>query len=195
MPPESRHPTGQLTFLWVLTTGASHKRVKGKNSCLILNARAWYGRVRPPIRCACGEIGRRARLRIWCRKAYRFESCQAHHLCPSLSKQREEGVFVYGEKLDPFKPLSPLFDKVFPPCKLHHAQVFGRHVKQQSSALFIIIYACHHQVRRLNELLRSNDKKYPADGSQQKSRRPPFALACPVRTLGSQFMPPAKRIF
>ena len=78
MPPESRHPTGQLTFLWVLTTGASHKRVKGKNSCLILNARAWYGRVRPPIRCACGEIGRRARLRIWCRKAYRFESCQAH---------------------------------------------------------------------------------------------------------------------
>ena len=91
MPPESRHPTGQLTFLWVLTTGASHKRVKGKNSCLILNARAWYGRVRPPIRCACGEIGRRARLRIWCRKAYRFESCQAHHLCPSLSKQLEGG--------------------------------------------------------------------------------------------------------
>ena len=79
MPPESRPPTGQLTFLWVLTTGASHKRVKGKNSCLILNARAWYGRVRSPIRCACGEIGRRARLRIWCRKAYRFESCQAHH--------------------------------------------------------------------------------------------------------------------
>ena len=78
MPPESRHPTGQLTFLWVLTTGASHKRVKGKNSCLILNARAWYGRVRPPIRCACGEIGRRARLRIWCREACRFESYHPH---------------------------------------------------------------------------------------------------------------------
>ena len=29
--------------------------------------------------CACGEIGRRARLRIWCRETCRFESYQAHH--------------------------------------------------------------------------------------------------------------------
>ncbi len=28
--------------------------------------------------CACGEIGRRARLRIWCFATCRFESCQAH---------------------------------------------------------------------------------------------------------------------
>ena len=28
--------------------------------------------------CACGEIGRRARLRIWCLAMCRFESCQAH---------------------------------------------------------------------------------------------------------------------
>ena len=27
---------------------------------------------------ACGEIGRRARLRIWCRETCRFESYQAH---------------------------------------------------------------------------------------------------------------------
>ncbi len=30
--------------------------------------------------CACGEIGRRARLRIWCLAMCRFESCQAHKL-------------------------------------------------------------------------------------------------------------------
>ena len=29
---------------------------------------------------ACGEIGRRARLRIWCRETCRFESYQAHVL-------------------------------------------------------------------------------------------------------------------
>ena len=29
-------------------------------------------------KCACGEIGRRARLRIWCRETCRFESYQAH---------------------------------------------------------------------------------------------------------------------
>ena len=34
--------------------------------------------------CACGEIGRRARLRIWCRETCRFESYQAH---PRASKQ------------------------------------------------------------------------------------------------------------
>ena len=28
--------------------------------------------------CACGGIGRRARLRIWCFTTCRFESCQAH---------------------------------------------------------------------------------------------------------------------
>ena len=28
--------------------------------------------------CACGGIGRRARLRIWCLTTCRFESCQAH---------------------------------------------------------------------------------------------------------------------
>lgn len=30
------------------------------------------------VHCACGEIGRRARLRIWCCKTCRFDSCQAH---------------------------------------------------------------------------------------------------------------------
>ena len=29
--------------------------------------------------CACGEIGRRARLRIWCFATCRFESYQAHN--------------------------------------------------------------------------------------------------------------------
>ncbi len=31
-------------------------------------------------RCACGVIGSRARLRIWCRKAWGFESLHAHIL-------------------------------------------------------------------------------------------------------------------
>ena len=30
------------------------------------------------LKCACGEIGIRARLRIWCRETCRFESYQAH---------------------------------------------------------------------------------------------------------------------
>ena len=30
--------------------------------------------------CACGEIGRRARLRIWCFATCRFESYQAHRI-------------------------------------------------------------------------------------------------------------------
>ena len=30
-------------------------------------------------KCACGGIGRRARLRIWCLATCRFESYQAHH--------------------------------------------------------------------------------------------------------------------
>ena len=36
--------------------------------------------------CACGEIGRRARLRIWCSDTCRFESYQAH-------KKRRESNF------------------------------------------------------------------------------------------------------
>ena len=29
-------------------------------------------------KCGCGEIGRHARFRFWCREVCRFKSCQAH---------------------------------------------------------------------------------------------------------------------
>ena len=34
--------------------------------------------------CGCGEIGRHARLRIWCREAWGFESLHPHQKPPSL---------------------------------------------------------------------------------------------------------------
>ena len=42
---------------------------------------------------ACGEIGRRARLRIWCRETCRFESYQAHPELLTVPPQL--GVFVW----------------------------------------------------------------------------------------------------
>ena len=42
---------------------------------------------------ACGEIGRRARLRIWCRETCRFESYQAHPELLTVPPQL--GVFVF----------------------------------------------------------------------------------------------------
>ena len=45
--------------------------------------------------CACGVIGSRARLRIWCREACRFESYQAHRTDDSVLKKliTESSVF------------------------------------------------------------------------------------------------------
>ena len=44
---------------------------------------------------ACGEIGRRARLRIWCRETCRFESYQAHFSCGPFGAHRK-GFFVHA---------------------------------------------------------------------------------------------------
>lgn len=35
--------------------------------------------LRPYLECGCGEIGRHARLRIWCRKVCGFESLHPHN--------------------------------------------------------------------------------------------------------------------
>ena len=49
-----------------------------------MRSRALYGNGKPFLlfcvrrMSACGEIGRRARLRIWCFATCRFESYQAH---------------------------------------------------------------------------------------------------------------------
>ena len=40
---------------------------------------------------ACGEIGRRARLRIWCSDTCRFESYQAHTTTALFCNNSEEG--------------------------------------------------------------------------------------------------------
>ena len=42
---------------------------------------------------ACGEIGRRARLRIWCRETCRFESYQAHFSCGFPFRCTSKGIF------------------------------------------------------------------------------------------------------
>ena len=66
----------------------------------------------PPI-SACGEIGRRARLRIWCRETCRFESYQAHHFISSgysdgvsflfIPRMRENRTFFSRPVLGRFK--------------------------------------------------------------------------------------------
>ena len=56
---------------------------------------------------ACGEIGRRARLRIWWFMPCRFESYQAHHNPPPTASQKPSGIFLCLES--PQKaPESPL---------------------------------------------------------------------------------------
>ena len=48
------------------------------------------------LKCACGEIGIRARLRIWCRETCRFESYQAHSfLTTPLLTIVERGVLFF----------------------------------------------------------------------------------------------------
>lgn len=39
------------------------------------------------IKCGCGEIGRHARFRFWCRKVCGFESLHPHN-----SKQRADSI-------------------------------------------------------------------------------------------------------
>ncbi len=52
--------------------------------------------------CGYGEIGRHARLRIWCRKACRFESYYPHKTkCNSLNFS-ELHFFLFLEALNPF---------------------------------------------------------------------------------------------
>ena len=47
-------------------------------------------------KCACGEIGIRARLRIWCRETCRFESYQAHFFSAcSPFDNRRKGIFSF----------------------------------------------------------------------------------------------------
>ena len=52
----------------------------------------------PSLSCrtfrACGEIGRRARLRIWWFMPCRFESYQAHHNPPPTASQKPSGLFL-----------------------------------------------------------------------------------------------------
>ena len=61
----------------------------------------------PSLSCrtfrACGEIGRRARLRIWWFMPCRFESYQAHHTPPPTASQKPSGIFFMPRRA-PRKP-------------------------------------------------------------------------------------------
>ena len=50
---------------------------------------------KPGIFCGCGVIGSRARLRIWCREAWGFES-----LHPHKKRNRQVPFFIYKQPLD-----------------------------------------------------------------------------------------------
>ena len=64
----------------------------------------------PSLSCrtfrACGEIGRRARLRIWWFMPCRFESYQAHHNPPPTASQKPSGIFLCPES--PLQKASPM---------------------------------------------------------------------------------------
>ena len=85
-----------------------------------LRAAMWLGRlglyrsfhICPPFLSyrtfrACGEIGRRARLRIWWFMPCRFESYQAHHNPPPTASQKPSGIFLCLESSQK-APESPL---------------------------------------------------------------------------------------
>ena len=56
---------------------------------------------------ACGEIGRRARLRIWWFMPCRFESYQAHHNPPPTASQKPSGIFYAHTSLPPSNKWQP----------------------------------------------------------------------------------------
>jgi hypothetical protein len=53
--------------------------------------------------CGCGEIGRRTRLRIWRRKACRFDPYHPHNLVNSYLRSLEENPVNLLPKLAEFK--------------------------------------------------------------------------------------------
>ena len=59
-----------------------HLVIKNKCEFILFSSRFALSLQKKGVRqlflCACGEIGRRARLRIWCLATCRFESYQAH---------------------------------------------------------------------------------------------------------------------
>ena len=65
-----------------------------------------------------GEIGRHARLRIWCRKACRFESYYPHKKSPSLSLDffmvmSEEMISIFIENIFQLDKKSFSIEKLF----------------------------------------------------------------------------------
>ena len=63
----------------------------------------------PSLSCrtfrACGEIGRRARLRIWWFMPCRFESYQAHHNPPPTASQKPSGIFFMFRRAPSTSPM------------------------------------------------------------------------------------------
>ncbi len=87
---ERHHPTRQTVK--ATTTNRQAVRKTGKDWCHKTFGSFGEKHYLCTAKCACGGIGRRARLRIWCLATCRFESCQAH--TPSLLT-RQNGCFAY----------------------------------------------------------------------------------------------------
>ena len=55
----------------------TNKQVFAINLLVLLRSLVLY--LRPDLECGCGEIGRHARFRFWCRKVCGFESLHPHN--------------------------------------------------------------------------------------------------------------------
>ncbi len=82
---ERHHPTRQTVK--ATTTNRQAVRKTGKDWCHKTFGSFGEKHYLCTAKCACGGIGRRARLRIWCLATCRFESCQAHS--PSFTYKAE----------------------------------------------------------------------------------------------------------
>lgn len=98
---ERHHPAWQTVK--ATTTNRQAVRKTGKDWCHKTFGSFGEKHYLCTTKCACGGIGRRARLRIWCLATCRFESCQAH--TPSFTYKAKRlfcvhvGISVQGRLL------------------------------------------------------------------------------------------------
>ena len=98
---ERHHPAWQTAK--ATTTNRQAVRETGKDWCHKTFGSFGEKHYLCTAKCACGGIGRRARLRIWCLATCRFESCQAHSTSFTYKAERlfcvHVGISVQGRLL------------------------------------------------------------------------------------------------
>ncbi len=116
---ERHHPAWQTVK--ATTTNRQAVRKTGKDWCHKTFGSFGEKHYLCTAKCACGGIGRRARLRIWCLATCRFESCQAHS--PSFTYKAERLFCVPAGISVPERLLAVLCGSVAPKtCNLSRPQ-------------------------------------------------------------------------